>query len=180
VSDLPAPMGPAAPRPAARPLRNKPQHHPTPPQPGAVVLGVFFVARLGWRAVPCLAEVATPCRAVSDPADRCEQAARHPEAEGARALPPEPVSQNGELLSRRGRSLPANASTFDSHRDSITSRVDRRPSTAFKTREAMKEEEMLKETGNINKSLFTLGKVISALGRLLSRCACTCPGTATQ
>ena len=28
----------------------------------------------------------------------------------------------------------------------------------------MKGDEMLKETGNINKSLFTLGKVISALG----------------
>jgi hypothetical protein len=28
------------------------------------------------------------------------------------------VSQNGWLLSRRGRSLPANASGFDTHRDS--------------------------------------------------------------
>jgi hypothetical protein len=35
-----------------------------------------------------------------------------------------------------------------------------RPTTAFKTQEKHKEEEMLKETGNINKSLFTLGKVI--------------------
>ena len=39
-----------------------------------------------------------------------------------------------------------------------------RPATAFKSQEKHKEEEMLKETGNINKSLFTLGKVISALG----------------
>jgi hypothetical protein len=48
------------------------------------------------------------------------------------------VSQNGQLLGRRGRSLPANDSTFDTHRDSITSRFDctrrgcvssRRPST---------------------------------------------------
>eukprot|EP01047_Picozoa_sp_COSAG01_P038410 COSAG01_NODE_3115_length_6565_cov_23.371172_2_plen_274_part_00 len=31
-----------------------------------------------------------------------------------------PVSQNGYLLSRRGRSSPANASGFDTHRDSIT------------------------------------------------------------
>eukprot|EP01047_Picozoa_sp_COSAG01_P103711 COSAG01_NODE_33137_length_569_cov_2.853191_1_plen_113_part_00 len=34
------------------------------------------------------------------------------------------VSQNGYLLSRRGRSLPANASGFDTHRDSISSRFD--------------------------------------------------------
>jgi hypothetical protein len=31
------------------------------------------------------------------------------------------VRQNGQLLSRGGRSLPANASAFDTHRDSITS-----------------------------------------------------------
>ena len=37
-------------------------------------------------------------------------------------------------------------------------------STAFKSKEAMKSDEMLKETGSINQSLFTLGKVISALG----------------
>jgi hypothetical protein len=36
------------------------------------------------------------------------------------------VSQNGWLLSRRGRSSPANASGFDSRRDSISSRFDRR------------------------------------------------------
>eukprot|EP01052_Picozoa_sp_SAG31_P014889 SAG31_NODE_940_length_10870_cov_12.600501_10_plen_678_part_00 len=35
---------------------------------------------------------------------------------------------------------------------------------SFKDRAALKAAEMLKETGNINKSLFTLGKVISALG----------------
>jgi hypothetical protein len=35
------------------------------------------------------------------------------------------VSQDGQLLSRRGRSLPANASGLDTHRDSITSRLDR-------------------------------------------------------
>jgi hypothetical protein len=32
------------------------------------------------------------------------------------------VSHNGQLLSRRGRSLPASASGLDSHRDSISSR----------------------------------------------------------
>jgi hypothetical protein len=32
------------------------------------------------------------------------------------------VSQNGGLLSRRGRALAANASDFDTHRDSISSR----------------------------------------------------------
>jgi hypothetical protein len=40
------------------------------------------------------------------------------------------VSQNGWLLNRRGRSLPANASGFDTHRVSISSRSDcssRRP-----------------------------------------------------
>jgi hypothetical protein len=34
------------------------------------------------------------------------------------------VSQNGQLLSRRGRSLPANAGGVDTHRDSISSRFD--------------------------------------------------------
>jgi hypothetical protein len=34
------------------------------------------------------------------------------------------VSQNGYLLSRRGRILPANASGFATHRDSISSRFD--------------------------------------------------------
>jgi hypothetical protein len=34
------------------------------------------------------------------------------------------VRQNGYLLSRRGRSLPANASGLDTHRDSISSRFD--------------------------------------------------------
>jgi hypothetical protein len=34
------------------------------------------------------------------------------------------VSQNGWLLGRRGRSLPANASGLDTHRDSISSRFD--------------------------------------------------------
>jgi hypothetical protein len=34
------------------------------------------------------------------------------------------VSRNGWLLSRRGRSLPANGSGFDTHRDSISSRFD--------------------------------------------------------
>jgi hypothetical protein len=34
------------------------------------------------------------------------------------------VSQNGQLLSRRGPSLPANASGVDTHRDSISSRFD--------------------------------------------------------
>jgi hypothetical protein len=38
-----------------------------------------------------------------------------------------PVSQNGYLLSRRVRSLPANASGFDTHRDSISSRFDCSP-----------------------------------------------------
>jgi hypothetical protein len=37
------------------------------------------------------------------------------------------VSQNGSLLSRRGRSLLVNASTLDTHRDSIISRFDCRP-----------------------------------------------------
>jgi|EP01047_Picozoa_sp_COSAG01_P058866 hypothetical protein len=35
---------------------------------------------------------------------------------------PRRVSQNGQLLTRRGRSLPANASGCATHRDSITSR----------------------------------------------------------
>jgi serine/threonine protein kinase len=35
------------------------------------------------------------------------------------------VSQNDELLSRRGHRLPANASVFDTHRDPITGRFDR-------------------------------------------------------
>jgi hypothetical protein len=34
------------------------------------------------------------------------------------------VSQNGQLLSRRGRVVPANASGVDTHRDSISSRFD--------------------------------------------------------
>jgi hypothetical protein len=38
------------------------------------------------------------------------------------------VSQNGWLLSRRGRSLPANAGDFDTHRDPISSRFDCRRS----------------------------------------------------
>jgi hypothetical protein len=33
------------------------------------------------------------------------------------------VSRNGYLLSCRGRTLPANASGFDTHRDSISRRV---------------------------------------------------------
>ena len=36
--------------------------------------------------------------------------------------------------------------------------------STFKNRSSMKGDEMLKETGQINKSLFTLGKVIKALG----------------
>jgi hypothetical protein len=39
------------------------------------------------------------------------------------------VSQNGQLLSRRGRSSPANASGCDTHRDSISSRSDCRRSS---------------------------------------------------
>jgi hypothetical protein len=39
------------------------------------------------------------------------------------------VSQNGQLLGRRGRSLPANASGVDTHRASITSRSDCRAPT---------------------------------------------------
>ena len=35
------------------------------------------------------------------------------------------VSQNGWLLSRRGRSVPASAGGLDTHRDSMTSRFDR-------------------------------------------------------
>eukprot|EP01047_Picozoa_sp_COSAG01_P026142 COSAG01_NODE_1675_length_9535_cov_6.782959_3_plen_124_part_00 len=35
------------------------------------------------------------------------------------------VSQNGELLGRRGRGLPANASGFDPRRASLTRRFDR-------------------------------------------------------
>eukprot|EP01046_Picozoa_sp_COSAG06_P072411 COSAG06_NODE_21175_length_767_cov_0.764970_1_plen_110_part_01 len=34
------------------------------------------------------------------------------------------VSQNGWLLSRHGRSLPANAGGFETHRDSITGRLE--------------------------------------------------------
>jgi hypothetical protein len=40
------------------------------------------------------------------------------------------VSQNGLLLSRRGRSLPTNDSGFDTHRDSISSRFDCRTARA--------------------------------------------------
>jgi N-acetylneuraminic acid mutarotase len=40
------------------------------------------------------------------------------------------VSPNGQLLSRRGRSLPADASDFDTHRDSISSRFDCRRARA--------------------------------------------------
>ena len=40
------------------------------------------------------------------------------------------VSQNGYLLSRRGRSSPASASGFDTHRAPITSRFDRSSSRA--------------------------------------------------
>ena len=36
--------------------------------------------------------------------------------------------------------------------------------STFKNRSSVKSDEMLKETGQINKSLFTLGKVIKALG----------------
>jgi hypothetical protein len=43
---------------------------------------------------------------------------------GRRGSPPTQVSQNGYLLSRRGRSVPANASGFDTHRDPISSRFD--------------------------------------------------------
>jgi hypothetical protein len=46
------------------------------------------------------------------------------DGDGSRRLTPPPVSQNGYVLSRRGRSLPANASGFDTHRDSISSRFD--------------------------------------------------------
>jgi hypothetical protein len=45
------------------------------------------------------------------------------------------VSQNGQLLSRRGRSSPANASGLDTHRDSITSRFDCRVYDAAALRE---------------------------------------------
>jgi hypothetical protein len=37
------------------------------------------------------------------------------------------VSQNGWLLSRRGRSSPASARVFDTHRDSISCRFDCSP-----------------------------------------------------
>ena len=36
--------------------------------------------------------------------------------------------------------------------------------STLKNHNSMKGDEMLKETGQINKSLFTLGKVIKALG----------------
>jgi hypothetical protein len=44
------------------------------------------------------------------------------------------VSQNGYLSSRRGRSLPANAGGFDTHRDPISSRFDcrTRPTPAMR------------------------------------------------
>jgi hypothetical protein len=51
------------------------------------------------------------------------------------------VSQNGQLLSRRGRSLTANASGFDTHCDSISSRSDCR-AAAKQRRRAQK---MLKQ-----------------------------------
>jgi hypothetical protein len=47
-----------------------------------------------------------------------------PRDAGGAASSRQQVSQNGYLLSRRGRSLPANASGFDTHRDSISSRFD--------------------------------------------------------
>eukprot|EP01047_Picozoa_sp_COSAG01_P015988 COSAG01_NODE_808_length_13418_cov_9.469631_9_plen_265_part_00 len=43
---------------------------------------------------------------------------------GATGDPGAQVNQNGSLLSRRGRSSPANASGLDTHRDSISSRFD--------------------------------------------------------
>eukprot|EP01047_Picozoa_sp_COSAG01_P056578 COSAG01_NODE_6434_length_3669_cov_1.916527_2_plen_176_part_00 len=46
----------------------------------------------------------------------------------ARPLGRGQVSRNGQLLGRRGRSFPANACGVDTHRDSISSRVDRRTS----------------------------------------------------
>eukprot|EP01047_Picozoa_sp_COSAG01_P052565 COSAG01_NODE_5540_length_4196_cov_28.824262_3_plen_152_part_00 len=45
------------------------------------------------------------------------------------------MSQNGRLLSRRGRILPANASGWDTHRDSISSRFDCRVYDAAALRE---------------------------------------------
>jgi hypothetical protein len=47
-------------------------------------------------------------------ADRCEV----PAFGGESLTGLTQVSRNGQLLSRRGRSLPANASGFDTHRDS--------------------------------------------------------------
>jgi hypothetical protein len=47
-----------------------------------------------------------------------------------------PVSPNGELLSRHGRSSPANAGGLDTHRDSISSRLDCRPPAGERHRAA--------------------------------------------
>eukprot|EP01047_Picozoa_sp_COSAG01_P111684 COSAG01_NODE_40450_length_463_cov_1.472527_1_plen_76_part_10 len=52
------------------------------------------------------------------------------------------MSQNGWLLSRRGRSLPANASGLDTHRDSIISgRFDVRCAELEETVAAMQQSE---------------------------------------
>jgi hypothetical protein len=45
----------------------------------------------------------------------------------------EEVSPNGELLSRRGRGFPANASGFDPHRASVSGRFDCRSCRASPT-----------------------------------------------
>jgi hypothetical protein len=53
-----------------------------------------------------------------------------------RCLPAAPVSQNGDLLSRRGRSLPASVSGFDTHRASISRRFDGRATSSSTRRTA--------------------------------------------
>jgi hypothetical protein len=62
--------------------------------------------------------------ATKSAASREEEAERKRLPPGVDPLAIDQVSQNGWLLSRRGRSLPANASDVDTHRDSISSRSD--------------------------------------------------------
>eukprot|EP01047_Picozoa_sp_COSAG01_P082572 COSAG01_NODE_16916_length_1194_cov_1.537900_1_plen_95_part_10 len=57
-------------------------------------------------------------------AEKSDMAAKMAAVEGENAMLRQ-VSQNGQLLSRRGRSSPASASGLDTHRDSISSRLSR-------------------------------------------------------
>eukprot|EP01047_Picozoa_sp_COSAG01_P072318 COSAG01_NODE_11466_length_1928_cov_3.286495_3_plen_105_part_00 len=57
------------------------------------------------------------------------------------------VSPNGQLLGRRGRSSPANASGFETRRDSITSRFG---SSASQVDESGSKEELIERLVNVD------------------------------